>query len=89
MNNLMLILLPGYVCLAILTLMNAIYIGKGNIKKIFKGDLMGLIIVFSFDSFLVPEYGAKAAAVISSVAYCMVFLYLWHGLKNQFSVNNK
>ena len=89
MNNLMLILLPGYVCLAILTLMNAIYIGKGNIKKIFKGDLMGLIIVLSFDSFLVPEYGAKAAAVISSVAYCMVFLYLWHGLKNQFSVNNK
>ncbi len=81
----MLILLPGFVCLGILTLINAVYIGKGNIKKIFKGDLLGLLLVTGLDSVLVPAYGAPAAAIISSAAYCLVFLYLWTGFKKQFS----
>ncbi len=80
----MIILLPGFVCLGILTLVNAIYIGKGKINKIFKGDLLGLLIVSSLDGLLVPYYGAIAAATISSVAYCLVFIYLWWGFKKQF-----
>lgn len=84
MHSFMLILLPGYVCLGVLTLINAIYIGKGNLKKIFRGDLAGLLILLIADSFLVPRYGAQAAAAVSSCAYCLIFLYLLADLKNQF-----
>lgn len=86
MYPIMLILLPGFVCLGMLTLLNAVYIGKGNIRMIFAGDLMGLILVVVFDFLLVPEYGAIAAAIISSVAYCIVFLFLLAGFKKQFSL---
>ncbi|MFT3912004.1 MAG: oligosaccharide flippase family protein [Ferruginibacter sp.] len=85
----MLILLPGFVCLGILTLINAVYIGKGNIKKILFGDIIGLVLVMGFDSWLVPHYGAWAAAIISSIAYCIVFLYLLAGFKTQFSLPAK
>ncbi len=84
MYPLMLILLPGFVCLGMLTLLNAVYIGKGNIRKIFIGDLTGLLMVTGFDIWLVPLYGAYAAAIISSVAYCLVFIYLAISFKKQF-----
>lgn len=86
MNSLMIILLPGFVCLGMLTLLNAVYIGKGNIRKIFIGDVIGLTLVLSFDSWLVPKYGAYAAAIISSSAYCIVFVYLLAGFKKQFTL---
>lgn len=89
MYLLMLILLPGFVCLGMLTLLNAVYIGKGNIRKIFLGDLMGLALVLFFDAWLVPAYGAVAAAIISSVAYCLVFLFLLSSFKKQFSLPSK
>ncbi len=85
----MLILLPGFVCLGMLTLLNAVYIGKGNIRKIFVGDVTGLVLVTGFDAWLVPEYGAYAAAIISSAAYCLVFLYLLSSFKKQFSLPAK
>jgi len=82
----MLILLPGFVCLGILTLLNSVYIGKGNVKMIFIGDVLGLISVLLFDWLFVGRYGAVAAAVISSVSYCMVFLFLWRSFKKQFDL---
>jgi O-antigen/teichoic acid export membrane protein len=89
MHKIMIILLPGFVCLGMLTLLNTVYIGKGNIARIFMGDLSGLIIVVVFDAWLVPRYGAYAAAIISSIAYCLVFLFLLSGFKKQFSMNAK
>ena len=89
MYPLMLILLPGFVCLGMLTLLNAVYIGKGNIRKIFIGDLTGLLLVTGFDIWLVPYYGAYAAAIISSAAYCLVFLYLAGSFKKQFLLPTK
>ncbi|CAN5723934.1 hypothetical protein BH11BAC4_BH11BAC4_23120 [soil metagenome] len=89
MHSLMLILLPGFVCLGMLTLLNAVYIGKGNIRKIFIGDMAGLMLVLLFDILLVPTYGVYAAAIISSVAYCLVFLFLLSSFKKQFSLPSK
>ena len=89
MQPLMLILLPGFVCLGMLTLLNAVYIGKGNIRRIFLGDLMGLGLVLLFDALLVPRYGAYAAAIISSISYCLVFLFLLSSFKKQFSLPSK
>ena len=84
MYQLMYILMPGFVGLGLLTLINAIYINSGNIKKIFIGDLMGLCLVFSLDWWLIPKYGVYSAAIISSSAYVFVFLFLLFDLKKQF-----
>jgi O-antigen/teichoic acid export membrane protein len=72
-----------------LTLLNPVYIGKGNVRNIIIGDISGLLLVTGFDAWLVPEYGAVAAAIISSSAYCLVFLYLLIGFKKQFSILSK
>ncbi len=84
MSGYMLILLPGYFSLGMLTLINAVYIGKGNIKKIIRGDLMGLIMVLGLNSMFASSYGARAAAIISSFSYTAVFVYLLWDLKKQF-----
>ena len=79
------ILMPGYVCLGILTLMNAVYLGKGDVKTIFKGDLIAMILLLLLDAFIVPKYGATAAAIISSACYFLLCLYLWLNLKKHFN----
>ena len=85
MNNYMIILLPGFVSLGLLTLINAVYLSKGNVKQIFKGDIIGFIIVLVADTFLVPQYGVYAAATVSSISYVIVFLYLWKDVRKQFN----
>lgn len=85
MSNYMIILLPGFVCLGLLTLINAAYLSKGNVKQIFKGDLIGFSIVLIADTILVPQYGVYAAAIVSSISYVIVFLYLWKDVKKQFN----
>lgn len=89
MHIYMLILLPGFVCLGILTLLNSVYIGKGNVRMIFIGDVLGLLSVLFFDWLFVGRYGAIAASSISSVSYCMVFLFLWRSFKKQFDIPAK
>jgi O-antigen/teichoic acid export membrane protein len=84
MSNYMIILLPGFVCLGLLTLINAVYLSKGNVKRIFKGDIIGFFVVLVADTFLVPEYGVYAAAIVSSISYVIVFLYLWKDVEKQF-----
>ena len=84
MNTYMVILIPGFMGLSLLTLFNSIYIGKGNIKKILIGDAIGLTLVFSLDVFFIPNNGAIGAAIVSSTAYMIVAFYLWYDLKNQF-----
>ncbi len=87
MNNMMLILLPGFVGLGILTLVNAIYLGKGNIKAIFIGDFSGMLFVLIFDAIFIPKYGVMAAAIISSAAYLLLCCYLLFNLKKQFELS--
>jgi len=85
MNGYMLILLPGYVCLGLLTLINAAYLSNGNVLKIFRGDMLGLALVLLADLIFVPRFGVYAAAIISSVSYAVVFIYLWIDVKKQFA----
>jgi hypothetical protein len=84
MHGLMLVLLPGYFCLGMLTLVNVIYLGNKNIKRIVIGDSIGLLMVVVFDAIFIPQYGVYAAAIISSIVYCIVFLIVWLGAKKQF-----
>jgi len=89
MHQLMWIFLPGFFCLGLLTLMNAVYIGNNRVKRIFTGDALGLLLVLVFDALLVPQYGSKAAAWVSSISYVLVFLYLLSGFKKNFSYSMK
>jgi O-antigen/teichoic acid export membrane protein len=84
MHALMLVLLPGYFCLGMLTLVNVIYLANKNIKRIVIGDTIGLFMVIVFDAVFIPQYGVYAAAIISSIVYCIVFLIVWLGAKKQF-----
>jgi O-antigen/teichoic acid export membrane protein len=86
MHQLMLILLPGYICLGMLTLINSVYIGKGNIKPILLADIAALILIVVLDAWLVPRFGVFAAATISSICYIAVFLILFRNFKQQFQV---
>jgi len=88
MHGLMLVLLPGYFCLGMLTLVNVIYLGNKNIKRIVIGDSIGLIMVVVFDAIFLPQYGVYAAAIISSIVYCIVFLIVWLGAKKTISFIN-
>ena len=84
MQQLMLIFLPGYLSLGLLTLTNAIYLAKGNIGRIFRGDLLGLVLILFFELLFVPKYGVIASAIISSSCYIIVFIYLYIAVKKQF-----
>jgi O-antigen/teichoic acid export membrane protein len=88
MYPIMLILLPGFVALGMLTLLNSVYIGKGNLKKILIGDIGGSVVVILLDVLLIPVYGVYAAAAISSLCYILVFLFLLSSLKKQFDTQN-
>jgi hypothetical protein len=88
MNHYMQILLPGYVFLGLLTLLNSIYIGKKNVRKIFIGDFLGLVFVVFMDALFAPKYGAQAIAIISSIAYIILCIYLLIGFKKQFSIQS-
>jgi O-antigen/teichoic acid export membrane protein len=89
MNHFMQILMPGYVCLGILTLLNSVYIGNKNVKKIFTGDLLGLLFIISMNLIFAPIYGVEAIATISSIAYCLLCIYLFAGFKKQFDQKQK
>ncbi|RYD71671.1 MAG: hypothetical protein EOP53_23270, partial [Sphingobacteriales bacterium] len=71
MYGIMLILLPGYIGLGLLTLMNAVYIGKGNLKRILTGDVLGFVLLTVLDIIFIPRYGVYAAAIISSICYVL------------------
>ena len=85
MHKYMNILMPGYVCLGILTLMNAVYLGKGDVRTIFRGDLMALLLLLLLDVFLVPRFGVMMAAMVSSVCSFLLCLYLWIHLRKHFN----
>ncbi len=84
MNSIMQILLPGYLCLGILTLLNSVYIGNKNVRRIFWGDFIGLLFIIVLDYFFAPIYGVKGITIISSLAYCFLCIYLFIGFKKQF-----
>ena len=80
MNGLMIILLPGYVCLGMLTLINAVYISRGNIRYLL-GRSGGLVLLLLLDLWLVPDGAPIPLRPSVSSCYILLFLYLLAGLK--------
>ncbi len=85
MYTFMIILLPGFFALGILTLVNTVFFSKKNLITIIIGDIIGLFLIIVLDFIFVPKYGALAAAIISSFSYIATLGYLLVHLKKQFS----
>ena len=77
-------LLPGYFCLGLVTIMNAVFLAKGKIAMLFWSDLIGLLLVIVFDWLIVPDYGAIGAAIVHATVYFLLFLFLLINIRKQF-----
>ena len=80
----MIYFLPGFLCLGLLTLLNAVYIARGQIMRMLLGDIIGFILLIILDVVLLPHFNIQAAALISSVCYAVVFLFLLVGIQKKF-----
>lgn len=74
----LLFLMPGLLCLSILSLLSAFLGGKGNVLLNVKGSLYGLIVVISLNFLAAKHYSIYFAAIISSIGYATCFLYSFY-----------
>ncbi len=70
----LLLLLPGIYSLAIISFISNYFSGQGNVKISLAAASVGLAVVATGDALFVPQYGIRAAAMVSSVGYCVMFL---------------
>jgi len=84
----LLLYLPGFFALCIITVLAAYLAGAGLIKINLAASAFALIVVIAGDIALIPYFGINGAAVASSIAYfvCMVYLLWYAKTKMQDSV---
>jgi O-antigen/teichoic acid export membrane protein len=75
----MLLLLPGILCLSLLTVISAFLDGIKKIWLAVAGNIAALAFIIVADYLLIPMFGIKAAAATSSVGYfiCTAVSYYW------------
>jgi len=71
-----LLLVPGILALATLYPFSAYYAGKDRIVVNIKGSLLALIVIVAGDLIFIPSGGIYAAAIVSSVGYIVLQLYI-------------
>jgi O-antigen/teichoic acid export membrane protein len=83
MHQIMNILLPGYLALGFLTLLNAFYIGKGMLKRMLIGDICGLIVVLILNLTFSRKGNIYIVSMISTSCYIALFLFMFYGMKKR------
>jgi O-antigen/teichoic acid export membrane protein len=83
MHTIMNILLPGYLALGFLTLLNAFYIGKGMLKRMLIGDICGLIVVLILNLTFSRKGNIYIVSMISTSCYIALFLFMFYGMKKR------
>lgn len=78
MQSPLLILLPGILCLSVLSLLSAYFAGKGNLKLNLKGAIYGLIVVILGNLLLLKFYSIEMAAIVSTIGYAVNFGYSFY-----------
>lgn len=75
----LLLLLPGILCLTVLTIVSAYLDGIKKIWLAVAGNIAALIFIVIADYIFIPLYGIKAAAAISSIGYfiCTAVSLYW------------
>lgn len=74
----MLLLLPGILCLMIVTVISAYLDGINQLKTGITANVITLLIIAVADWLLIPVYGINAAAAISTVGYFICMLVTVH-----------
>jgi O-antigen/teichoic acid export membrane protein len=73
----LLYLLPGIIFLSAQTLLASYFAGKGRPVINLYGSVIALVVVLALDLLLIPVWGAKGAAIASSIAYAAGCLYTY------------
>jgi O-antigen/teichoic acid export membrane protein len=87
MYKLMNILLPGYLALGCLTLLNAFYIGKKMIRRMLIGDVLGLSLILSLNILLYSFKNVEWIATASSFSYFLLFLFMGIGIRKRLGLS--
>lgn len=82
-----LLLGPGILSLSTVSLLGAFNAGKNKIGINIKGSAIALVVIIIGDLLLVPAYGIYAAALVSSVGYICLQVYLLHHFKKEHRAN--
>jgi O-antigen/teichoic acid export membrane protein len=74
------LLVPAILSYSVIHLLAAYYSGKKVLSVNFKGNLLALIIIVGGDMLVIPYFGIRGAAVVSSIGYIcyMSFILLMH-----------
>lgn len=81
----LLLYLPGFFSLSIITVLAAHLAAKKILKVNLLASVIALVAVVTGDILLIPVAGINAAAAVSSVAYILCLLYLLWFYKNKFN----
>ncbi len=76
-----LLLVPGILCLSMLVILLSFFSGKQQSKYNFIGAMLALLVILLGDFILIPKYGIYAAALVSSIAYFVNFVYAVYQFK--------
>jgi O-antigen/teichoic acid export membrane protein len=71
-----LLLIPGILAISMQALMGSFFAGNNLIPVNLKGAGIALALTITGDILFIPNYGIRAAALVSSIAYTIHFLYL-------------
>ncbi len=82
-----LLLLPGIYSLAIISFVSNFFSGQGNVKISVRAAFIALLVVVIGDFVFVQKWGIVAAAMVSSVGYCIMFTPYWFHFKRTANVS--
>jgi len=85
-----LLIIPGIISLAILTPLSAYFAGENRVRVNIISSSLGLVVIVIGDLTLVPRFGIKAAALVSSLGYfvCLVFSLVAFTLSEKISITD-
>jgi O-antigen/teichoic acid export membrane protein len=81
-----LLLMPGIVSLAIISLLSAYNSGNNRIHINIIGATIGLAVIIAGDWLFIPKYGIPAAALVSTAGYMSYLLFLLFVFKKEHSI---
>ena len=81
----LLLYLPGFFSLSIITVLAAHLAAKKLLKANLLASAIALVVVVAGDILLIPVAGINAAAAVSSIAYILCAIYLLWFYKNKFN----
>ncbi len=71
-----LLLIPGLLALSVQALIGSFLAGTNRVHINLKASILSLVIMVAGDVVLIPKYGIRAAAAMSSVAYIVNLVYI-------------